>query len=586
MLRFNISNERQRREFTHDSGPLELGRGPQREIKRFIIEDRFVSRDQVCVESLAGGRVRLLNIGGPLTLSDGSTIDKGDHRDLFLPVRLTVGYTMVEITDDTPHEDDSSPLHTISRPLQSMVPTEPQPSIIALGEAPSADVLAEWFETLLTVQRAAAGSGEFYAETARAVVELVGLDRGSVLLRRGDDWRVVATRATGDEPSPDFSRRVLSQVIDQQRTFFQGFDAAAWSQSLVGVESVVASPIFDEHRNLVGAVYGSRSLRSASGRRGIQPLEAQVVQLLAAAVSAGLGRVQREAEAARNRIQFEQFVSPEVAQALEQNPRLLEGHENEVTVMFIDIRGFSRISERLGARTTDELLGDVMDALTDRIMDRSGTIIDYAGDGIASMWNDPIRQEHHAAEACTTALEMLAELPAINAKWEQVLGFPLQVGIGINTGKVQVGNAGSRRRRKYGPRGHTVNLGSRIEGATKRFGVPLLISGSTRAQIPDSFITRRLCRVRVVGIDQPVEIYELKGERADPCWLMLRDGYEKALCSFETGAWSEACQLLDTLQKDLDSPVDIPCQVLAQHATQYATCPPPEFDPVFDLQTK
>ena len=103
------------------------------------------------------------------------------------------------------------------------------------------------------------------------------------------------------------------------------------------------------------------------------------------------------------------------------------------------------------------------------------------------------------------------------------------LGIGINTGPAQVGNTGSSRKFKYGPLGNTVNLASRVEGATKHLKVPVLITGSTRAELGDAFATRRLCQVRVVGIHGAVELYELHGETASPEWLADRDAYEKAL---------------------------------------------------------
>src|SRR5262249_56499414 len=99
---------------------------------------------------------------------------------------------------------------------------------------------------------------------------------------------------------------------------------------------------------------------------GIGPLEAQVMQVLAASVATGLSRQQHEAEAGRARVQFEQFFSAELAQELQKNPDMLSGQEREITVMFCDIRGFSRLSEKLGPQLTCELVADVMDRLTTR----------------------------------------------------------------------------------------------------------------------------------------------------------------------------------------------------------------------------
>lgn len=594
MLKIEISNERQRRQFTHGDGPLEFGRGPKKELERFIIEDRFVSRDQLRIEERPGGRLLLHNLGSPFLLSDGSSIDSGQSHELSLPVTLTVGYTSVKITDDQPQ---AGPIHvpepllttdalqTISRPVHSLATRLPQQSIDSLGESPSAETLTQWFETVLTVQQAAAGSDEFYQETAKAVVDLVGLDRGLVLLRDDPGWKIAASYSTGNASRIEFSKRVLKQVLDEKRTFFQGFDEESWTHSLVGVESVVASPIFGEHGEVIGVVYGSRSLRTAEQRRGIQPLEAQLVQLLGGAVSAGLSRMAREEEAARVRVQFEQFCSPEVARALERDPSLLDGHEREITVMFCDIRGYSRIAERLGTAKSFNLLADVMERLTNCIIDRAGVIIDYYGDGLAAMWNAPIDQPDHATKACQAARDIVAALPSLN-DWSAELGAPLRVGIGINTGTAQVGNAGSWRRRKYGPRGHTVNLASRVEGATKKFGVPVLITDSTRRRLPDSFAARRLCQVRVVNIDGAVTLYELCSGEVSSHWLSRRDAYEQALECYESRRWEEARRLLDTLAVPQNDSSDVPGRLLSERLTACSKQPPEPFDPVFELMSK
>ncbi|MCA1481109.1 hypothetical protein I6F37_39950, partial [Bradyrhizobium sp. NBAIM08] len=147
------------------------------------------------------------------------------------------------------------------------------------------------------------------------------------------------------------------------------------------------SPVFGAADGIVGVVYGSRGIQPGAKRPGILPMEARLVQLLAGAVSAGLARMEKEAEAARNRARFEQFASPVVAAELERNPELLAGNEREITVPFSDLRGFSRISEQLGARDTFQLVADVMDTLTEQVLKHGGIIIDYYGDGLAAMWN-------------------------------------------------------------------------------------------------------------------------------------------------------------------------------------------------------
>src|SRR5262249_13599642 len=151
-------------------------------------------------------------------------------------------------------------------------------------------------------------------------------------------------------------------------TFYQPMATlTSTSASLQGVESVVASPIFDPADKVIGAVYGSRTQLALSSDGGVGLLEAQPVQLLASAIGAGLARLDQETKAARLRVQFEQFFSANLARELERNPHLLDGQEREVTVLFCDVRGFTRLSEQLGPHETCRLLAEVMDRLVSRV---------------------------------------------------------------------------------------------------------------------------------------------------------------------------------------------------------------------------
>ncbi|MCI0464380.1 MAG: adenylate/guanylate cyclase domain-containing protein, partial [Gemmataceae bacterium] len=159
------------------------------------------------------------------------------------------------------------------------------------------------------------------------------------------------------------------------------------------------------------------------------------------------------------------------------------------------------------------------------------------------------------------------------------------LGIGLNTGTALVGNCGSRHKFKYGPLGHTVNLGSRVEGATKQLGIPVLITGSTRALLGDRFATRRLCRVRVVGVSEAVDLYELHAETATPEWLARRDLYENALGLFETGQWPAACRAIYTLQLGQEGH-DVPSLDLATRSIECLKNQPTEFDGIVELSSK
>jgi len=612
MLRFTISNRLGRQNFEHVSGPIEFGRGPERDgIPRCVVNDGYVSKDHVKMEEQPEGRVKIDNLSqrNSIRLPDNSLIDKGDSRSVKLPLRLTVGETFIDI-EYVVDPVSGGPLETIASPVQprpkpvkvdaaraaaALKPTLPEiPQNDDAIKAPTPERLMSWFETFIAVQQAAAGSPEFYRQTAEAVVKLVGLDRGTVILQAqrsgatpGQRWMVQARYPDdGNTIGREFSLTILDKVMKERRTFFQSTASAQSSESLQGVEAVVASPIFDAQGQIIGFVYGCRTRFTSHRGLGIGPLEAQVMQVLASSVATGLARQEQEAEASRTRVQLEQFVSAEVAHELQKNPQLLQGQEREITVLFSDIRGFSRMSERLGPKLTCELVADIMDRLTNCIRDCEGTVVDYAGDGLMAMWNAPAAQPSHAALACKAAVGMQAILPQIDADWHDRIGAPVKVGVGINTGPAMVGNTGSKSRFKYGPLGHCVNLASRVEGATKAMGVPVLITSSTKQLIGDAFATRRLCKVRVVGIQGAVDFYELFAEQAPPEWVERRNTYEEALGLFEQGQFGASCRAVYPLLASSEANYDVPCLNLVTRSVEYIKYPPEKFDGILELTSK
>jgi adenylate cyclase len=229
-----------------------------------------------------------------------------------------------------------------------------------------------------------------------------------------------------------------------------------------------------------------------------------------------------------------------------------------------------------------------MERLTQRIRDHDGVVVDYSGDGIMAMWNAPATQEDHASKACKAALAMLADLPSMDADWHQRLEGPLKLGIGLNTGPALVGNTGSTQKFKYGPLGHAVNLASRVEGATKAMGVPLLITGSTREHLGPEFSTRRLCKVRVVGIKGAVDLFELvPPDTATPEWRERCTAYESALQQFEAGNFQAAGHAMYKLLAAQEDYHDVPSLSLTARAVAALQSPPPEpFDGVVELSSK
>jgi adenylate cyclase len=377
MLLVTVNNLGQSFRMEHREGPLEFGRRERPGQQRVVVQDLSVSRDHLRVVERGPGRVLLecLSQKKPVELGYGQKLQPRESRELALPACLQIGQTRIELAQlngtSSADSDSNSSLTEVSASADPTV----TPRLNQLGESPAPVTLAGWFETLLRVQQSAAGSSEFFAETARAVVDLIGLDRGLVLLHQEGDW-IVQAECGARGTSSGFSRTVVENVLSRKQAILLTPEVDV-NSSLYDVQAVVAAPIFNAANEVVGVVYGARGGLSPSGLTDVTPLEAQVVRLLAAIVSTGLGRLRKEVEAAESRARLEQFASPELARELARSPRLLEGAEREVTILFCDLRDFSRLSERLGAPTTYQLLSDVMDRLTDCVFAQLGVIVDY-----------------------------------------------------------------------------------------------------------------------------------------------------------------------------------------------------------------
>lgn len=597
MLHFTINYDGQTVEVEHSKGPFEFGRGPQRDdIPRYITNDLYVSGNHVRVEQTDQSKIRILNLSqrNSIRLDNGECVNIGSAVQVLLPVTFCFGETSVkteamsELVEESLEEENDELLEAMETAI-TLVQASPL-AVLELRRSPTPERLAVWFETLIAVQKSASGSLEFFQDTAKAVVDLIGLDRGLVLMIKNGRWMVQARYPDEDIDHREFSMSVLGKMAKAKKTFYQsGSTFQRLSESVMGIEAVIASPIFDKSESVVGAIYGVRNkINEAIGSSiGVNPLEAQIVQLLASSVGAGLARQEQEAEAGRLRVQFEQFFSADLARELQKNPKLLEGHESEITVLFTDIRGFSRISETLNPRETCNFVADVMEELTSCVMSFEGVVANYSGDGIMAMWNAPAVQADHAIMACKAALAMVARMSAVQERWKNKISYPVKVGIGINSGMALCGNTGSKMKFQYGALGHTVNLASRIEGATKAMGVPILISGSTKSLVGSTFATRRIRKIRVVGINEPVDIYQLHSEVSSIEWRSDTDVYESALKHYEAKEFGPACRDLYPLIANQKENYDAPSLSLMAKAIEYLRKPPfAAFNGVEDLESK
>lgn len=241
---------------------------------------------------------------------------------------------------------------------------------------------------------------------------------------------------------------------------------------------------------------------------------------------------------------FGQYVPPELVDEMAKNPEsyTMEGRKAELTVLFSDIRGFTTISEGLEPDQLAALMNEYLGAMTEVIRSHRGTLDKYIGDAIMAFWGAPVANPRHARQAVETALHMQAALQDLN----QILttkGWPvLKIGVGVNTGVMTVGDMGSPVRKAYTVMGDAVNLGSRLEGITKQYGVGIIVGESTREQLRKEAVFRELDRVRVKGKDEPVAIYEPLGFEGQVEKSLLEELklWNQTLRAYRSQDWDQA----------------------------------------------
>jgi adenylate cyclase len=215
---------------------------------------------------------------------------------------------------------------------------------------------------------------------------------------------------------------------------------------------------------------------------------------------------------------FGRYVSPTLLARIEQSPEALRlgGVNREITVLFMDIRGFTSLSEALSPQETIRFLNTVHGALSVPVVELDGTLDKYIGDSIMAFWNAPLDVGEHAAKAAEAALRMRQALAGLNASGAFGLpeGQQVRIGIGIHTGLACVGNVGTQSRLNYSAVGDTVNTAARIEAACKDFATDILVSDETARRIP-GFRKRPAGEVHLRGKSHPEQVFFLDGRPED-----------------------------------------------------------------------
>lgn len=253
--------------------------------------------------------------------------------------------------------------------------------------------------------------------------------------------------------------------------------------------------------------------------------------------------ITEEREKKKIRGAFQYYLNPSVISEVLKDPSKLKlgGEKMNLTVLFSDIRGFTTVSEKLSPEELVHLLNEYLTAMTGVVFKYDGLLDKYMGDAIMAVFGAPLPQNDHPVSACNSALGMMDELKKLQKKWLDEKRPVLDIGIGLNSGEMVVGNMGSDMRFDYTVMGDNVNLGSRLEGINKEYGTNIIISEYTYNEVKDKFLCRELDFVRVKGKKFPVRIYELLGKKGDvenrKDFVKL---FEEGLAKYRQGKWDEA----------------------------------------------
>ncbi|MRW89328.1 CHASE2 domain-containing protein [Duganella sp. FT80W] len=286
---------------------------------------------------------------------------------------------------------------------------------------------------------------------------------------------------------------------------------------------------------------------------------------------------------------FGEYVAPELVAEMAEDPEKynMDGESRELTVMFVDVRGFTTISEGLTPKQLREYINLYLTAMSEDIRSsHQGTLDKYIGDAVMAFWGAPVSFNDHASRGVATSLLMQASARRLNQDFI-ARGWPeLKIGIGLNSGLMHVGDMGSNIRRAYTVMGDAVNLGSRLEGITKVYGVGIAVGEMTRAAAPE-FAYRELDLVRVKGKNEPVAIFEPVGlvQDVDEATKRELDRWQQALVAVRAQRWEVAETVLDELRAL--APERGLYQLYVERLAYYRAHPPGEdWDGVTTFETK
>lgn len=307
----------------------------------------------------------------------------------------------------------------------------------------------------------------------------------------------------------------------------------------------------------------------------LSPILPAQTSLLAYGVASGVRLLLSESESRYIRSAFAHYLSPAMVEELVENPDalVLGGENRELTILFCDIRSFTSISETMEPTELTVFLNNFLTPMTNVLMERGATIDKYIGDAIMAFWNAPLDVQQHRQRACESVLAMLEALEKLN----ETLAKPVRIGVGLNTGICCVGNLGSRQRFDYSAIGDSVNVGSRIEGLTKQYGLSNLVADSTAHEV-EGLAMLEVDKVMVVGRDEATLVFTLLGgrERAgQEDFIELKGQHDRFLASYRSMRFDEAANDLALLRKTAPEQLAKMYAEYQHRLDAYLVAPPP-----------
>ena len=285
---------------------------------------------------------------------------------------------------------------------------------------------------------------------------------------------------------------------------------------------------------------------------------------------------------------FTYYVSSSVVNEMLKHPEKLKlgGERKELTVLFSDIKDFTTIAEGLTPEELVNLLNEYLTVMTDVVFKYDGTLDKYIGDAIMAVYGAPLDLPDHPFKACQSALEMIKGLKRLNQKWVGEGKQPMDIGIGINTSPMMVGNMGSKQRFDFTAMGDSVNLGSRLEGANKSYKTSIIIGELTYESVKNEFVCMELDSVKVKGKKQPVKIYSLVGVKdlpGIPEAIVIQ--FNEGVTVYKERKWDEAIQIFENIAAV--DPDLYAAQLYVERCNNFKKSPPPpDWDGVYVMTSK